>query len=168
MKKYKARPKIKIELTATDKVMEIIGWLGLSAIWVLILTNYSNLPESIPTHFNGSGQPDRFGAKGSIIISPVIATFVFLFMTLLNSMPHIFNYLVEITEENALSQYTNATKMMRYLKLIIVVIFGLISIGTIQSSTRQSDGLGVWFLPFTLGIIFIPMAYFIIKSLRTK
>jgi hydrogenase-4 membrane subunit HyfE len=58
--------------------------------------------------------------------------------------------------------------MIRYLKLIIVAIFGLIAFKTIQNATGQADGLGVWFLPLALGLIFIPLTYYIIKILKTK
>ena len=37
-----------------------------------------------------------------------------------------FNYPSQITKENAVHQYTNATRMIRVLKLVIVVLFGLI------------------------------------------
>jgi uncharacterized membrane protein len=162
------RPKIKIELTAIDVILEWLGWFGLLALWILILTKYPDLPDRIPTHFNGSGQADGYGNKSSIFTLPAIASFLFLMMTLLNRIPHKFNYLVEITSENALVQYTNATKMMRYLNLIIVCIFGLISMGTIQSSSEESEGLGVWLLPLILGITIIPTAFFIFKSSKIK
>jgi hypothetical protein len=57
--------------------------------------------------------------------------------------------------------------MIRYLKLSIVVIFGLIAFKTIQNANGEADGLGVWFLPMTLGLIFIPLTYFVIKSYKT-
>jgi len=47
------RPKIRMELTKTDKALEIIGWFTLLTIWVFTITSYSNLPETIPIHFNG-------------------------------------------------------------------------------------------------------------------
>lgn len=162
------RPRIKIRLAAFDIALESFGWLSLLALWILVLTSYSNLPDSIPTHFNGSGQPDRYSSKGNIFTLPILASILFLFMTLLNKMPHVFNYLVEITPENALGQYTTATKMIRFLKVAIVLIFGFITLETIQSSTGDSPGLSAWFLPLTLGMIFIPIVFFIVKSLRTK
>ncbi len=55
------RPKIKVELTATDKLLEYIGWALLVAVWVLTLVNFSHLPEIIPTHYNATGQTDGFG-----------------------------------------------------------------------------------------------------------
>jgi hypothetical protein len=31
----------------------------------------------------------------------------------------------------------------------------------------QTKGLGVWFLALTLGMIFIPLIYFVVKSFKT-
>ena len=160
------RPKLKLELTKFDKIHEILGWTLILAIWVLTISNYSNLPDTIPIHYNGAGQADGFGGKGNILTLPLIATVLFIGLTILNKFPHVFNYPTNITADNALRQYTNATRMIRYLKLIIVVIFGLIAFKTIQNANGQADGLGIWFLPMTLGLIFIPLIYFVVKSFK--
>ena len=162
------RPKIKIELTTADKTIEIIGWSLIISVWGLTITNYANLPDTIPIHYNGAGQADGFGGKATILTLPLIATVLFVALTFLNKFPHIFNYPTKITQDNALRQYTNATRLIRYLKLIIVFIFGLIAFKTIQNANGEADGLGVWFLPLTMGLIFIPLIYFVIKSFKTK
>ena len=162
------RPRIRIELTVTDKAVEIIGWVALLAIWVLVISNYSNLPDTIPTHYNGMGNADGFGNKTNILILPIIASILFVGITIINKFPYIFNYPTQITEENALRQFTNATRMLRFMKLILVILFGLITFKTIKGANGQSFGHGVWFLPLTLSLIFIPLTYFIIKSFRTK
>ncbi|MBK8980823.1 MAG: DUF1648 domain-containing protein [Ignavibacteria bacterium] len=162
------RPKIKIELSISDKIFELLGWLSIIAIWSLTVLNYTNLPDIIPTHYNEAGQADGFGDKKSILTLPVVATIIFAGLTILNKYPHIFNYLTKITMNNALKQYTNATRMIRFLKLIIVNIFGLIAFKTIQYASGQTEGLGIWFLPIVSGLILIPLIYFIIKSLKTE
>lgn len=161
------RPKIKLDLTTTDKTFEILGWVSILAIWILTITNYANLPDTIPIHYNGAGQADGFGGKGTILTLPLISTVLFVGMTILNRYPHTFNYPTNITADNALRQYTNATRMIRYLKFIIVVIFGLIALQTFRNVNGQTNGLGVWFLPLTLGLIFIPLTYFVVKSFKT-
>ena len=159
------RQKIKLELTTIDKTLEILGWISILAIWILTITNYTNLPDIIPIHYNGAGQADGFGGKGNILTLPLISTVLYIGMTILNKFPHIFNYPTDITKDNALRQYTNATRMIRYLKLIIVVIFGAIVLQTIRNVNGQISGLGVWFLPLILGLIFIPLTYFLIISI---
>lgn len=162
------RPKLKLELTTFDKTLEILGWTSILTIWVLTIINYTNLPDTIPIHYNGAGQADGFGGKTTILTLPLIATVLFIGLTILNKFPHVFNYPTNITQDNALRQYTNATRMIRYLKFSIVIIFGLIAFKTIQNANGEADGLGIWFLPLTLGLIFIPMTLYIIKTLKTK
>jgi uncharacterized membrane protein len=162
------RPKIKLELTTADKTFEIISWLLIVFIWALILTNYSNLPETIPIHYNGAGQADGFGRKATILTLPILATILFIGLTVLNKFPHVFNYPTNITHDNALRQYTNATKLIRYLKVIVVFIFGLIVFKTIQNANGEAVGLGTWFLPMTLGLIFIPLTIYVIKSFNAS
>jgi len=162
------RPQIKLQLNQTDKILEIVGWVSVVGIWALTLTNYSILPEIIPIHFNGAGKADGFGNKTHIFILPIISTLLFIGLTTLNKHPHMFNYPSQITKENAVHQYTNATRMIRVLKLVIVVLFGLIVFRKIQIVNGHADGLGTWFLPLTMGMIFIPMLYFLIKSLKKK
>ncbi|MFT6971262.1 MAG: putative membrane protein YhdT [Roseivirga sp.] len=71
-------------------------------------------------------------------------------------------------EGDALRQYTNATRLIRLLKLALVLIFGLIVFQTIQNVLGHSDGLGAWFLPATLSLIFLPILFYIIKSIKKK
>ena len=157
------RPKLKVQPTPTDQVLELLGWGVLLALWVWTGTSYSNLPDTIPTHFNAAGEADDYGRKASIFGLPVIASLLYIGLTLLNRVPHIFNFPTPVTQDNALRQYTNATRMIRYLKLILVLVFAGISFQTIQC-----EGLGVWFLPLTLVLIFMPLLYFMIKSFQTK
>ena len=160
------RPILKIALTSADKLVETLGWIVLLAIWVLTVTNYPNLPDTIPTHFNASGEADGFGGKATILTLPIVASILFVGLTILNKYPHLFNYPIKMTADQALNQYTNATKLVRYLKFSIVVIFGLIVLQTIRKVNGEADGLGEWFLSLTLGLIFIPMGYFIFKSFQ--
>ena len=162
------RPKITLIPSTADKLTELLGWLILLAIWTLTISHYSTLPETIPTHYNAAGEADGFGSKASIIGLPVIATLLYIGLTLLNRVPHIFNFPTPVTQDNALSRYTNATRMIRYLKLILVLVFAGISFQTIQQANGAGEGLGVWFLPLTLVLIFIPLLYFVIKSIKEK
>lgn len=163
-----ARPKIKLVLTTADKIVEIIGWLTLVILWNVTLWSYSNLPDTIPIHYNIAGQVDNYGSKVTIFILPIMGTILFIGMTILNMYPHIFNYPTKITIDNAARQYSNATRMFRYLKFTILLIFSFIVFKTLQITKGESQGLEVWFLPITLGLIFIPITIFLIKSFREK
>jgi len=162
LKKQKSlnkRPKIKLKLTRTDKVLEIIGWIILFGMWIFTLTNYSELPEKIATHYNILGEADSYGKKGTIFFLPIISTIMFVGLTILTKYPHVYNnYPIEITTENAEFQYENANRMMRILKISVLIIFLIIIYQTIKN--ENLSGLGFWFLPFVLSIIFIPIIFF--------
>ncbi|WP_343565151.1 DUF1648 domain-containing protein [Sphingobacterium sp.] len=160
------RPQIQPELTLGDKILELVGYLSLFALWYLIAINYNKLPETIPVHYDAAGKADNFGGKETILALPLLATILFIGMTILNRFPHIFNYSVKITAENAFRQYTNACRLIRYLKFIIVVILAVITFKTIPNSAGTSAGLGEWFFPLTLGFIFIPVIYYVAQGFR--
>lgn len=162
----KHRHKIDLNLTITDKIIETMGWIGLISVWIFTLLNYSKLPAQIPIHYNLAGEADSFGSKWYIILLPIVATILFLGMTVLNKYPHRFSYPAIITPHNAVSQYTNATRMIRFLKVSIVLIFGLITYETLKYVDGEVNGLGTWSLPLILVLVFIPIAYFIVLGAR--
>ena len=155
------RPKIIIGFTLFDLILEIAGLVAFLAMWIFVIATYSGLPDTIPTHFNGSGQADNFGNKSGIFFLPVVATAVYAGMTILSRFPHVLNYPVKITEDNACFQYRNMITMVRYLKLVLVLLFGFF---ILQMVLNTGNGIGMWLLPVLLAIIVVPVIYFMVKS----
>src|SRR5436305_5161277 len=123
-----ARPKIELNLSRLDKSLETTSKIFLVVIWGLTLYTFLKSPTTIPTHFNASGQVDNYGNKATLIILPLLATIIYFVLTQINKHPRGFSYLIKITEDNAEKQYAIATKMYRFLKLAILLIFSLIII----------------------------------------
>jgi len=162
------RPVIQLKLRATDRMLEIAGWILLIIIWLLVIGHYHRLPAKIPVHFDVTGQADRMGKKWMIWMIPSVTTILFIGLTLLNSYPHLFNYPTRITDENAYTQYTLATRLIRYLKTILVLIFGLMENQLIKSAEGKAEGLGQWFMLAALLLIFIPLVYYLVKSVKSR
>ncbi len=162
------RPKITLVLAPLDRFLEIIGWVALISLWAFIIWNYSNLPETIATHFSASGEIDRYGSKGSIFILPILASVIFIGLTVLNLFPHFFNYPVTVSAENAQRLYIKATRLIRFLKCGIVLIFSFIVYLTLKVADGRSEGIGIWAFPILLGVIFILLIVFVIKAVRLK
>ena len=155
------RPKIKIGFTLFDLIIETAGIVTILSMWILLMVTYSGLPDTIPIHYNGFGKVDGFGEKGNILKLSVTATVLFAGMTILGRFPKIFNYPVRITENNAFLQYRNMARMIRCLKLAIVLVFGYIVLHTVLIA---GENIGIWFVPVSLSIVFIPVIFFLVKS----
>lgn len=162
------KPKFKIELTTTDRILEITGWASLAVLWIVTLFYFRLLPETIPTHFNAAGIADDHGPKASVFILPAIGTILFIGLTILNRFPHIFNYPVKITPENRLRQFTMATRLVRVLKVSMLVVFILIIWSASAAAINKSNSIGIWFTPVILAIVFIPLGYYIYRSFKAK
>jgi len=135
-------------------------------MWVLTVYIFLKLPSTIPTHFNFSGQVDDYGNKHSFLILPILATIIYFGLTQLSKYPQIFNYLTKITDENASKQYTDSTRLLRFLKVIIVLTFSLIILFTYLTTIGVTNGLGSWFLPMMFGLFLIPTIISITQSLK--
>jgi Na+/melibiose symporter-like transporter len=134
----------------------------------LTLSFYDKLPDIIPIHFDLLGQPNDHGSKLTIMFLPIIGTLVFIGLTVLNMYPHIFNLPVKINESNAQRQYTNATRMLRILKISITLIFSLVVVMVIEASKEGNAKSNIWLMPIILGIIIIPITYFLTKAIKMR
>lgn len=162
------RPKIKLTLSPLDNAFELAGKLFLIILWGLTVYIFLKLPATVPVHFNGSGQPDSYGSKMILLILPALATLLYLGLTKLNKYPHIFNYMTDITEENAQRQYGIATRMLRFIKVAILLIVSLIILFVYLTTIGVTKGLGSWFLPFTFAIFLVPVIITLSQSLKKK
>ena len=134
-------------------------WVFLILYWILILYYFQYLPEQIPTHFNIMGEADALGSKSNIFLLPAIATAIVLGMGSTKRSK---------VNEGAGQEpaYTNAMRMAIILHCTLVFLFAGISYQSIQIAFNKSSSLGMFFLPMSLAIIFIPMGYFMWKIFR--
>ena len=162
------RPKISIPYTYFDLIVEIAGLAAILSMWIVFIVTYSGLPDLIPTNYNFSGQAYNFGDKSFIIKFPVIATVLFVGMTILSRFPRIFNYPVVITENNAFFQYSNMARMVRCVNLSIVLVFLFV---VLQPVLYTSENIGIWctFLLLAIALItLILVIYFMVKSFKYR
>ena len=159
---HSSRPKLKMTCNAVDTFLEILGWCTLTLCWIVILVQYDKLPSLIPIHFDLFGKPDAFGNKGNIFILPFVASILFLGLTWLNRYPHVFNFPVQLTEENTYVQYQLATRLLRWLKWWIVLLFFTISLQSMNVQTYNYN----WLLPCLLGGTFVGLITYLIAAAK--
>lgn len=163
-----SRPKIKVEKTNFQRILEIISFVIVVMLWVYLFKFWSSIPDKIPVHFNALGEVDSWGGKSSLIALSVTMTVLYVMMAILSAFPQIYNYSVAITAENAAAQYENARTLMLWLSLQIVAVFAYITWSTIQVGMGNTEGMGLWFLPVFLVILFGTIAYYIRKMITLR
>lgn len=158
------RPKLKQKKQLIDTVIDGIGLITLLFSWGYLLWHFKALPDIIPTHFDHRGSVDGTGSKFTLFLLPVLGTLIFFGLGVLTNVPHVLNYTVKITAENAREQYSRASRMLRYLKTVIQFIFAFIVYRTVTIASQPELGLGKWMLPIVLILILVPIAIFIFRG----
>jgi uncharacterized membrane protein len=161
-------PKVKLKRTSLDWVIEVAGFSFLVVLIALPLVWYNKLPDTIPVHFNAAGEPDGYGGRATLWIIPVTGLFMWLLFTVLEAFPQVYNFPVKITPENIVTQYRMATRLIRILKSVILIIFSFISFQTIKTATGGASGLGKAFLPVFLLITFGVIIIYLARSMNNR
>ncbi len=173
------KPKLKIKLTKFDWSIEAIIIAMLLFHLYFVIFNYFKLPDIVPTHYSGiSGGADAFGSKEAIFLMPGIAILFFVGLSFINKYPHIFNYPIDITEENAFKEYRLITRFIRFIKLEIILMFGLFSfLIDIPSSYENNFSLNLvdilsfallYFLMLISSIVYLILTDSIRKKQKVK
>ena len=161
-----SRPKISVPYEQIDIPVELLNISLLLLIWGYTLFNYFDLPETIPTHFKGRGEPDAYGSRSTIFILPIIATGLFFLMFILNRFPHMHNYMTDITEENALLNYRLSTRALRMINLYCLLLFAVLVYDIFtMAHGREASFMG---LPLILGSFLVPMVIVIYILVQQK
>lgn len=141
---HENRPKLKINKTKSQKVIELITLACIAFCFLYPAMHYSSLPEQVPMHFNYKGEVDSHGSKFSVWILSIIAGVTVYGMYKLSQYPHIFNYPVEITKDNAEKHYTNAVKMLAYMNVLIAILFAIICYQVVNIALNKGNQFGQW------------------------
>lgn len=162
------RPKINIKYETIDYIIESLGIIALVCLLTAPIYFYNILPDNIPIHYNIHGQPDAYESKQMIWLLPVIGLLLYIGMTLLNKIPHLFNYPTKVTSENAERLYRTGTRTVVVFKVISTLIFAYLNFKTINIGLSQSTRLGVLFTPTVVLIIIIPLGIMIYKMAKKE
>lgn len=158
------RPKINIPLTPLELWVDRISFLIFFSIWFYVLAHFSELPEVIPTHYDGRGVADAFGSKQSIWLMMGIFSFMFIGIFILNKFPHLHNYTVKITQKNALKNYRFSTRILRVVNLFNLLLLAYILKTMMNPEDQQSHSLGRWFLPLIMMGSVVLIIYIFVKA----
>ncbi len=156
------QPKIKIEKELSDKILETVIVIILILLWYDVISNFRNLPETIPSHFNLHGKADSFGSKYNIFVVPIISTALAIALLFLARFPHLFNYPITITEKNAEQIYGLSARFLRMLILYITTVFYFLNRAALFSSLNSTNKITtLYVLALVVGTFALLIAYLV-------
>lgn len=166
---FRKHPKIDVEPTKLDKKLILAGWALVTLNFIFVLFAYTDVPDTIPTHFNFKGEVDGIGQKSTIWVIPILNLALYWGMTLLlkKIKPHQMNYPVRVTEKNAAQLYAMSIQMLALLSIGIALTFFSISIETIGIAKKWFNS-GLAFTMGMIGVLTILPFYFIYKMFKVS
>lgn len=75
---------MKLKYTKLQLALEIIGLLFLVGMIVFIYTQWDQIPQQVPMHYNALGEIDSWGSKYQTLILPTISILLYIFMTVVS------------------------------------------------------------------------------------
>lgn len=155
------QPKLQPEFKLLDKFSDSLLFLLLLGLWVYSIIIYQNIQKS------AAPLPEEPTMnKNLVFLMPVIATLICGLLYRLNRFPHLFNYPVRVTSQNALKLYGLATRMLRIVNLTIVAMFFGLQ-GTFYQSIIKHDPLFISFFLIGLPLLsLLIVVYYIVKMYK--
>lgn len=132
----------------------------------LVAFFWKRLPAQLPSHFGPGGAPDAWGDRSMLAILPLVALFLYGILTLVSFFPGLWNYPVQVTEENRARLQAVTAPMLGWIKLELVLTFLYITWGSIRGARGEANGLGVWLLPVILGALGVTIAVSVLRMRR--
>ena len=116
-----------------NKLMWII--LAVSVIAAAVVVGF--LPDTIPMHFNMTGEVDRFGSKYEIFLFPAI-NIVFLVINFISDRVYK-KQLSTVSDEKKLAEIKNNMKIMPVITIVGMLVFLLIGGGFVYFILTSKD-----------------------------
>jgi uncharacterized membrane protein len=143
---------------------------------ILLLNNYSVLPDEMAMHFNAKGEADGFGNKG-FVISLMIAVIVFIFglFTLISAFlansldnTNIPNKEYWLKEENRKSAIYLLQNQMMWILNLTIILFDFIVAHVIFYNLNGANILPFWLVLIVYAVVLVIVIYFYYRKFKNK
>ena len=152
------------------KTLKVIG-LGMLAViyWITwtALNGPDRLPARIPTHFDISGNPNGWGSPNTLLLIPIVATGMYLLITVLASIPTTrVNLPVRVTAANLPFIQEQTRDMVSWIKVEMICLFTYVQISIIQAARNSDFRLSPLMIPVFLAAVFGTVGWYLVAIVR--
>jgi hypothetical protein len=153
--------------SGVDWLSDAICIAGLIAAFGLVWSHWAELPMRVPKHFGISGAPDGWGSKQGLWLVPSVATGLYLLLTAVSRHREIMNLPAGIDRDSP-EVISVLGRMFGMVRILLVLTFLYLTWASVSTALGQSTGLGMLFLPATVGALLTTVVYslFRLRALR--
>lgn len=153
--------------------MELIPLALLAISLALVFSNYSALPDMIPSHFNIMGVPDAWEGKNSILMLPAVSAFIYILFTAINVLIAVIKdprkvintppgWKANLNQAQIEELRVSVNRFLFALKSIILGMFSYMLYQTIEVAHGRASSLGSVF-NILLAVIFLVAGWMIVR-----
>jgi uncharacterized membrane protein len=144
-------------------IRELIALAGLVFAAAVVADFYSRLPERIATHFNVEGVANGFGAKSILWLLVGVAVLLYLTLTAIGSLSRVVKLQRPLAPEREKVVLAESMAMVGWIKVVVCWMFAYICLAMVRNGMGLQVGLGAWFLPVTLVVVFGTCGFFLVR-----
>jgi uncharacterized membrane protein len=144
-------------------VRELIALAGLVFAGAVVADFYSRLPERIATHFNEAGMANGFGAKSILWVLVGVAVLLYLTLTVIGGLSRVVRLQRPLAPEREKVVLAESMAMVGWIKVVVCWMFAYICLAMVRNGMGLQVGLGAWFLPVTLVVVFGTCGFFLVR-----
>jgi uncharacterized membrane protein len=135
-------------------IRELVALAGLVFAIAVVWDFYSRLPERIATHFNAEGMANGFGARSTLWMLVGIAVLLYATLSAVEGVRGVVNLKRPLAPEREKLALQESMAMVGWIKAEVCWMFAYICLAMVRNGMGLQVGLGWWFLPVTLVVVF--------------
>lgn len=125
--KLKDRPARTYTTGPVTRGLRYVAPVGVGVLSLYVVFTQDGLPDIVPTHFGFTGEADDWGPKWTVWVLLGVNILLVGLITWLSTRPRWFNYVSEITEDNAQHLYREGERMFVWMNVALMVVsYGVI------------------------------------------
>jgi uncharacterized membrane protein len=144
-------------------VRELIAVAGLVFSVAVVADFYSRLPERIATHFNAEGVANGVGAKSILWVLVGVAVLLYVTLTMIEGLSRVVRLQRPLALEREKVVLAESMAMVGWVKVVICWMFAYLCLAMVRNGMGLQVGLGAWFLPVTLVVVFGTCGIYMMK-----
>lgn len=150
-----------------DWYLEVIAALAILLPFGYLLAAWSELPTTIPTHFDAAGKADGFGSRSTLFVLIGVQVALYLLLTFMRYLPaRFYNVPVTVTERNLVRVGALLRRFPRVMKAALSLTLSMLIVGTIRVALAQATSLNPWLTGIGMAGILCAVLWLLVETSR--